>query len=93
MIFSLLNCNMYKKVLAITNLVIIVVFIIIIAILGLDIKEPYPRIVIAMWAEPYVRFLALCAIYMLAIYDFTIALLAVIAVLLLHLDYLNLVVA
>lgn len=82
---------MYKKVLAISNLVIIVVITIIISILGLDIKEPYPRVVITMWAEPYVRFLALCAIYLLSIYNFTIALLAVIAVLLLHIDYLNLV--
>lgn len=83
---------MYNRLLTILNLVVITTATIFIAIFSVDIKEPYPKSVIKMWAEPYIRFLAVIAIYLITLYNPTMGILALLGVLLLHLDYLNLIV-
>jgi hypothetical protein len=65
---------------------------IIISIFGLDMKEPYPQKIIQMYNEPYIRFMSYMFVFALTFYNNSIAILALIAILLLHIDFINLVV-
>lgn len=67
--------------------------IIIISIFGLDMKEPYPKQLIQLYNEPYIRFLSYMLVYALTFYNNTLALVGLLGVLMLHIDYINLVVA
>lgn len=72
--------------------VITLVLIILISIFGLDMKEPYPHYTIKLFSEPYVRFFCYLSIYLLAIYSPILGIVSSIGILLLHIDYINLVI-
>jgi hypothetical protein len=55
-------------------------------------KEPYPKKIIQLYNEPYVRFLLYMLIYALTYYNNTLSLLGLIGVLMIHMDYINLVI-
>lgn len=74
------------------NLLILITMMIIISIFGLDMKEPYPKELIQLYNEPYVRFISYMFVYALTFYNNSIAIVGLIAVLLLHIDFINLVV-
>lgn len=76
----------------IINILVLLMMIIIISIFALNMKEPYPKKIIQFYTEPYVRFLSYMLIYALTFYNNTLALVALIGVLLLHLDFINLVI-
>lgn len=75
----------------IINLVVIVLTTTVISIIGVDMKEPYPPNVIKWFLEPYFRVICYFFLYFLALYNGPIALLYTIAIILLHIDYVNLV--
>jgi len=77
----------------IINFFILITMIIIISIFGLDMKEPYPKELIQLYNEPYIRFLSYMLVYALTFYNNTLSILGLFGVLMLHLDYINLVVA
>jgi hypothetical protein len=74
------------------NFFILITIMIIISIFGLDMKEPYPKKIIQIYNEPYVRFISYMFVYALTFYNNSIAIVGLIAVLLLHIDFINLVV-
>lgn len=55
---------------------------------SLDIKEPYPKIIIDLFHEPYIRFILYFMVYIISLYDLKIALLYLILLILLNMDYL-----
>jgi hypothetical protein len=73
------------------NLTVVIFLITSISILGLDMKEPYPRKLIQLFSEPYVRFSCYMGIYLVCLYNHVIGLLLALGLVLLHLDFLNLV--
>lgn len=77
----------------ILNFLILILLIIIISIFALDMKEPYPFFIIKLYSEPYVRFLSYMIVYALTFYNNVIAIMVFIGVLLLNLDYVNLVIS
>lgn len=72
------------------NIGVLLLLIIIISIYGLDIREPYPPKIIKLFSEPYVRFLTYILVYALSFYNYSITFVFLFAVLLLHIDYVNL---
>lgn len=50
-------------------------------------KEPYPKIIIDLFHEPYIRFTLYFMVYIIALYDLKIALMYLIILLLLNMDY------
>jgi len=64
-----------------------------ISIFGLDMKEPYPKQLIKLYNEPYIRFFSYMVVYALTYYNNTLSLLGLVGVLMLHMDYINLIVA
>lgn len=76
----------------ITNIVFCVILILIICMYGLDMKEPYPQMFIKLFSEPIVRFILYISIFLLAQYvSVTAAILVLLMVVLLHIDYTNLI--
>lgn len=61
-----------------------------IAFYGLDVKKPYPRIVINAFDEPSTRFVCYAAMFAIASIDAYAALAYSVALLFLHIDYINL---
>ncbi len=57
---------------------------------GLDIREPYPKKIIKLFSEPYIRFLSYITVYAASFYNYSLTLVFLFAVLLLHIDYVNL---
>jgi hypothetical protein len=55
------------------------------------INRPYPKFLIEFMSEPLHRFLIYLFIYGISIYNYKIALMLLIAVLTIHLDYVNLI--
>lgn len=76
----------------IINLLVLLILIIFVSLFALDMKEPYPKNVIKYFSEPYVRFLSYMIVYALTFYNNTIAIVFLIGILLLHIDYINLVI-
>lgn len=70
------------------NVVILSIFIIIIITYNLDIRVPYPRIFINAFDEPIIVFFIYISVYGLAYYNPLIALLYLIIILFIHIDYL-----
>ena len=69
---------------------VIITLFVLISINCIDMKQVYPRFMIDTFYEPYVRFLAYILIYLIAHYNFTIALLCMVALLSFHIDFTNL---
>ena len=55
-------------------------------------KMPYPRKIIKLYNEAYIRCLSYILVYILTYYDIRIALFLLFGVILLHIDYINLVI-
>ncbi len=72
------------------NIGILIFLVILISIYGLDIREPYPPKLIKLFSEPYIRFLSYIGIYAMSFYNSSITFVLLFAVLLLHIDYVNL---
>ena len=72
------------------NIGVLLLLIIIISLYGLDIREPYPPQIIKLFSEPYIRFFTYIFIYALSFYNYSITFVFLFAVLLLHIDYVNL---
>lgn len=70
-------------------LIIILVFI---SWFSIDMKEPYSKEVIKLYSEPYTRFFLYGGVYLLSLYNNIIAITVAIGLVLLHIDYVNLVV-
>lgn len=68
-----------------------IIYIFIIVFLIYFNKRPYPRWIINQIKEPLIRFLLYLSVYLLSLYDYTGALLLLIAVTTLHLDYIHLI--
>lgn len=74
------------------NIAVLLTLVVSISIFGLDMKEPYPRVMIRAFEEPYIRFFTYILIYLVSYYNTPIAFVLLIGVLLLHIDYVNLAV-
>lgn len=72
-------------------LILCSVFFFIVADYGVDMHKVYPIWVINSFREPWVRFCSYIAVYILACVNIYLALLLALAVVFLHIDYLNLV--
>jgi hypothetical protein len=57
---------------------------------SIDMARPYPKPLLDLFAEPWMRLLLYVIVYILACYDRLLALLLAMFVLLLHIDYINL---
>lgn len=78
----------------VTNLMIIIMATTLISMYGLNMRQPYPQKVIASFSEAHIRFICYAGIYLLgSLYNGVVMLVIMVGVLLLHMDYLNLVVA
>jgi hypothetical protein len=73
------------------NLLVVIFLVTLISVIGLDMKEPYPRKLILLYSEPYIRFFSYFFSYVLWQYNNTIALLWMIGLVLLQIDFSNLV--
>jgi len=76
----------------IINLLTLLFVVVIVSKYGLDMKHPYPVGVIKTFSEPYARFLLYSIIYGISLYNDVLALALSVGAMLLHVDYLNLVV-
>jgi hypothetical protein len=72
------------------NVAIIAFLIIAILEYGIDMTTPYPKPLLDLFAEPWVRLLLYVMIYIMACYNKLVAVMLAMFVLLLHLDYINL---
>ena len=70
--------------------IIIIILTVFICIFSLDMKQAYPCFMIQLFCEPYVRFTSYIILYILARFNITIALLYMSALILFHIDYMNL---
>lgn len=75
----------------IVNFTVLLTMIIFISLYGLDMKEPYPYQWIELYSEPYVRVFSYLLVYALSLFNNTLAIVYMIGILLLHIDYNNLV--
>lgn len=57
---------------------------------GINMTTPYPKPLLDLFSEPWMRLLLYVTIYVLACYNRLLALMLAMFVLLLHLDYINL---
>lgn len=57
---------------------------------GINMTTPYPKPLLNLFAEPWMRLIVYVTIYILACYNRLLALMLAMFVLLLHLDYINL---
>lgn len=80
---------MYNLI-GLVNVGVLILLVILISIYGLDIREPYPPKIMKLFSEPYIRFLTYIFIYALSFYNYSITFVFLFAVLLLHIDYVNL---
>lgn len=69
------------------NIIILIILLVFILTFSIDIKEPYPKIIIDLFHEPYIRFTLYFMVYIIALYDLKIALMYLIILLLLNMDY------
>lgn len=74
------------------NYIIIIILCIIISIYAIDMTRPYPRIIIELYNEPYIRFGSYMLVYALSFYNKQISFLLLIGLLFLHFDLINLVI-
>jgi succinate dehydrogenase hydrophobic anchor subunit len=72
------------------NIVLLFFVVFITCLYCLNMKMPYPQLIINAYAEPAVRFFTYIFLYVLCAYNNVIGLMATIPVVLLHLDYINL---
>lgn len=75
----------------ITNITIITLLLFTVIEYSIEMKRIYPVWMMSFISEPYVRFILYVIVYVLACYNVPIAVLFSIVVVLLHLDYINLV--
>lgn len=61
-----------------------------VVIYGLNIRKAYPDVIMDWAMEPFARFIAYIAVYIASVYEPVAGLAVLIAVLLIHLDYLAL---
>ena len=73
------------------NAVVCMVLFALLVMYGLDMKVPYPRKIVQAFDEPYIRVLTYFAVYYVAYYNPIISVLLFMCVMLLHIDYINLI--
>lgn len=75
---------------ALVNASILLVLLMVVMVYGIDMRVPYPKRVILAFDEPIVRILTYALIYHVAYYNAVISVFAVICVVFLHIDLVNL---
>lgn len=74
----------------VANTIIIITLCLIMFLYSLDIKTPFPRFVLLYFDNPMVRIIVYFAVYCISFYNPIIALLTMLIVITVHLDYINL---
>jgi hypothetical protein len=77
-------------IIVVINVFALITLIVFIVIYCIDIKVPYPKLIVYIISEPILRFTVYLAIYALSLYNPILSLYLLIATLLIHLDYVNL---
>lgn len=73
------------------NALIMVILVVVISFFCIDMKEPYPRKIIELYSEPHIRFFTYIALYFITMYNYVLGFVSAIGIILLHIDYVNLV--
>jgi len=81
-----------EKILIIINNLLILLLLFLISIYSLNMKKPYPKQIIELFNEAYIRFLCYLTIFLLSYYNIRLCMFLLFAVILLHIDYINLIV-
>lgn len=80
--------NAAKKII---DAIFILIIVIVISMVSINIKRPYPRKIIELFSEPYVRFFSFLLILALTYYNHTISILFMFAILIVNIDLIHLV--
>lgn len=72
------------------NLIILITIIVITSVFSIDIREPYPKQIIELFSFPLTRFILYFTLYIISLYSLKIGLSLLIMILLLHMDYIEL---
>lgn len=76
---------------ALINAVLLLMLMSLLIVYGLDMKIPYPHLVIRAFEKPYVRLSIYISMFFLAYYNPVVSIMVMMCVLALHLDMINLV--
>lgn len=76
--------------LVILNIICLIILVFIISLYGLNMKMPYPKVILETFNEPLTRFITYIFLYIICIYNPVLGLISGICILLLHIDYINL---